>query len=208
MNILPAARTSRSPSIAQGPKDSSVIWPALFVGLSALAAAALLAGCAVSPTPSIPKAKNVDLNRFMGDWYVIGNIPTRLERDAFNAVEPYTLQRDGRIDTHFRYRDGSFDGPLKTINPVGRVVTGTNNAVWGMQFFWPIQAEYVIVDVDPAYEVTIVGRSKRDYAWIMSRKPTMPEQAYEAAVMRLRSLGYEVDRIRRVPQRWPEAPSQ
>ncbi|RUR69319.1 hypothetical protein EJP67_19875 [Variovorax guangxiensis] len=163
----------------------------------------LVTGCAVSP-PTIPTAKQVDLQRFMGDWYVIGNIPTRPERDAFNAVESYTLQPDGRIDTRFRYREGGFDGPLKTMNPVGRVVPGTGNAVWGMQFVWPVKAEYVIVDVDKDYGLTIIGRSKRDYAWIMARTPSIPEPAYEAAVAHLKGLGYSVENLRRVPQRWPE----
>lgn len=82
--------------------------PALVIA-AGVATMLLVAGCAVSP-PTIPTAKQVDLQRFMGDWYVIGNIPTRPERDAFNAVESYTLQPDGRIDTRFRYREGGFDG--------------------------------------------------------------------------------------------------
>jgi len=176
--------------------------PALLIA-AGVAAMLLVTGCAVSP-PTIPTAKQVDLQRFMGDWYVIGNIPTRPERDAFNAVESYTLQPDGRIDTRFRYREGGFDGPLKTMNPVGRVVPGTGNAVWGMQFVWPVKAEYVIVDVDKDYGLTIIGRSKRDYAWIMARTPSIPEPAYEAAVTRLKALGYSVENLRRVPQRWPE----
>ena len=34
----------------------------------------------------------------MGDWYVIANIPTFIERDAFNAIESYELDSDGNID--------------------------------------------------------------------------------------------------------------
>jgi apolipoprotein D and lipocalin family protein len=164
----------------------------------------LVVGCASSP-PTITTAKQVDLQRFMGDWYVIGNIPTRPERNAFNAIESYTLRPDGRIDTHFRYREGAFDGELKTMNPTGRVEPGSGNAVWGMQFVWPIQAEYVIVDVDPAYQLTIIGRSKRDYAWIMARTPDIPQAAYDNAVMKLKALGYTTEGLRRVPQQWPEA---
>ena len=167
--------------------------------------ALLVAGCAVSSKPAIRPAPQVDLQRFMGDWYVIGNIPTRPERNAFNAVESYTLQPDGRIATRFRFREGAFDGELKTMNPVGTVVPGTNNAVWGMQFIWPIKAEYVIVDIDRDYQLTIVGRSDRDYAWIMARTPQVPEASYQTAVARLKELGYSVDNLRRVPQRWPEA---
>ena len=174
---------------------------------AALIAALFVAGCAVSSKPKIEPAPQVDLQRFMGDWYVIGNIPTRPERDAFNAVESYTLQADGTIATRFRYREGSFDGELKTMNPVGTVVPDTNNAVWGMQFIWPIKAEYVIVDIDRDYQLTIIGRSDRDYAWIMARTPEISEASYRAAVTRLKQLGYSVDNLRRVPQRWPEAPA-
>lgn len=177
----------------------------LVAGIAAVAAALLVAGCAVSSTPKIPPAPSVDLQRFMGDWYVIGNIPTRPERNAFNAVESYSLGADGRIETRFRYREGAFDGELKTMNPVGTVVPGTNNAVWGMQFIWPIKAEYVIVDIDRDYQLTIVGRSDRDYAWIMARTPKIPEAAYQTAVARLKDLGYSTAELRRVPQQWPEA---
>jgi len=174
---------------------------------AAVVAALLVAGCAVSPNTTIRPVSRVDLERFMGDWYVIGNIPTRPERNAFNAVESYTLQPDGTIATRFRYREGAFDGELKTMNPVATVVPETNNAVWGMQFIWPIKAEYVIVDVDRDYQLTIIGRSDRDYAWIMARTPKIPETSYQTAVARLKELGYSVDNLRRVPQRWPEAPS-
>ncbi|MGJ7615663.1 MULTISPECIES: lipocalin family protein [unclassified Variovorax] len=176
--------------------------PPLHMALGVLAAF-LMTGCAVSP-PTITPVKQVDLQRFMGDWYVIGNIPTRPERNAFNAVESYSLKPDGSIDTRFRYREGGFDGPLKTMNPTGTVVPGTANAVWGMQFIWPIKAEYVIVDIDRDYQLTIVGRSDRDYAWIMARTPTIPEPRYQAAVTQLKTLGYSVDNLRRVPQQWPE----
>ena len=37
----------------------------------------------------------VDLERFMGDWYVIANIPTFIEKGATNAIESYKLMDDG-----------------------------------------------------------------------------------------------------------------
>ena len=37
----------------------------------------------------MPVVDYVDLDRFMGDWYVIATIPTFLEKDAFNPVETY-----------------------------------------------------------------------------------------------------------------------
>lgn len=171
--------------------------------LPALLASMFAAGCAHTP-PTIQPVANVDLQRFMGDWYVIANIPSYPEREAYNAVESYALQADGRIQTTFRYRKGSFDAPVKTMHPVGRAVPGTGNAVWDMQFVWPIKAEYVIVALDDDYSQTIIGRSKRDYAWVMARTPIISDADYDAALVKLKALGYSLDGLRKVPQQWPE----
>jgi apolipoprotein D and lipocalin family protein len=168
-----------------------------------LALLATLAGCASAP-PTIPPVAHVDVDRFAGRWYVIAHIPSRPEKDAWNAVETYAKPVDGRIETTFTFREGGFDGPEKTMRPTGFVRPGTNGAVWGMQFVWPIRAEYVIVDLAPDYSRTIVGRSDRDYAWIMARTPTISESDYAAALARLVDLGYSLDDLRKVPQRWPD----
>ncbi|MBN9407581.1 MAG: lipocalin family protein [Burkholderiales bacterium] len=179
--------------------------------LAAVCAAAALAACATrtrdaapAEVPTIPTAGTVDLAGFMGDWYVIAHIPTWPERAAFNAVESYSLRDDGRIATRFRYRHGSFDTPVSTMYPVGTVRPGGGNAVWDMQFIWPFQAEYVIADLSPDGQRTIVARSSRDYAWVMARTPQIMPQHYEEAMTRLRALGYDTAKVRRVPQRWPE----
>jgi apolipoprotein D and lipocalin family protein len=57
----------------------------------------------------------VDLNRFMGEWYVIASIPTFIEKNAFNAIESYQLESDGTVATTFRFNKGSLDGPLKRV---------------------------------------------------------------------------------------------
>jgi apolipoprotein D and lipocalin family protein len=170
------------------------------VRLLALALTALGAGCMSTGAPTVPVVSAVDLPRFMGSWYVIASIPSYVERDAYDAVESYELKPDGRIQTTFRYRNGSFEAPLKTMRPVGTVVPGTVNAVWGMQFIWPIKAEYVISYLDPGYAETIIARSKRDYAWIMARTPEIPEAAYAADVERLKAMGYDLSKLRKVPQ--------
>lgn len=159
---------------------------------------ALLAGCA-SPPP-MPPVAHVDLNRFMGDWYVIAHIPSWPERNAYDAVESYRLLPDGRVQTDFRYRDGSFEAPIDAMHPVATVRPGTGNAVWGMQFIWPIKAEYVIAYLDESYQITIVGRSKRDYVWIMARAPCLDDAVYADLLSRVTALGY-TEAPRKVPQR-------
>jgi apolipoprotein D and lipocalin family protein len=157
------------------------------------------AGCH-SMTP-LPIAKNVDLPRFMGDWYVIANIPTFAERGAHNAVESYRLEADGTIATTFRFRKDAFDGAEKVMRPRGFVRDDPSHAIWGMQFIWPFKAEYLIAHVDPEYTETVIARTRRDYVWIMARTPTISAADYARLERLVAGLGYDVGRLEKVPQR-------
>jgi apolipoprotein D and lipocalin family protein len=161
-----------------------------------------LAGCQTLPRPPIKTVEYVDLERFMGDWYVIANIPTFLEQDAHNAVESYRLNHDGSIATTFTFRDGGFDGDIKRYHPTGFVRDTRSNAVWGMQFIWPIKADYRVIYLNDDYTQTVIGREKRDYVWIMARTPAIPDEDYARIVRLLAEEGYDISQLQRVPQRW------
>lgn len=174
---------------------------------SAFAAAGFLlfSGCAaMPPRPPLQTVPYVDLERFMGDWYVIANIPTFVEKDAFNAVESYRLNSDGTIATTFTFRKGGFNGKIKKHTPRGFVRDKVSNAVWGMRFVWPFKGDFRIVSLNENYSQTIIGREKRDYVWIMARTPSMPEADFQRAVELLKREGYDVSKIQKVPQRWTE----
>jgi apolipoprotein D and lipocalin family protein len=172
----------------------------------ALVASLILAGCGAAQRPPIRTVPHVDLPRFMGDWYVIANIPTFVETDAYNAVESYRLDADGTIATTFTFRQGSYDGVLKSHHPRGFVLDTQSNAVWGMQFIWPFKGDFRIVYLNSDYTQTVIGREKRDYVWIMARQPTIPESDYQRIAELLGREGYDTAQIRKVPQRWESAP--
>lgn len=161
----------------------------------------VLSGCATAnKRPPIQNAVHVELERFMGPWYVIANIPTFLEKNAYNAVESYALNKDGSIATTFMFNKGGFSGKKKKYTPRGFVRDKKSNAVWGMRFIWPFKGDYRIVYLDKDYNLTVIGREKRDYVWIMARKPVIPEKDYQRMVDLVASQGYDVSKIRKVPQ--------
>lgn len=162
----------------------------------------LLAAC--SSYPPIRTAQQVDIPRFMGDWYVIANIPTFIEKGAHNAVESYSLNDDGTIATTFSFRENGFDGEKRVYHPTGFVHDNASNAIWGMQFIWPIKADYRILYVDKDYTHTIIGRLKRDYVWIMARTPHISKKQYAALVSIVEQQGYDISQLQPVPQSWPE----
>ena len=145
----------------------------------------------------MPVVDYVDLDMFMGDWYVIATIPTFLEKDAFNPVETYKRDDDWTIATTFTFNKGSLDGPSKVFRPRGFVMDETTNAIWGMQFVWPIKADYRIVYLDDNYQQTIIGRNNRDYVWIMARSSTIPEADYISLLAKINSLGYDIDAVQK-----------
>ena len=171
-----------------------------------LACAVLLtANACASDLPPIQPVGHVDLPRFMGDWYVIATIPSYLEKHACNAVETYTLKPDGKIATTFHYRKGAFDKPLKSIRSTAFVSPGTGNAVWGVQLIWPIKAQYIVAYLNADYSQVIVARDARDYVWVMARTPEVSPADYDALLARVQAMGYALDKIRKVPQSWPQA---
>lgn len=170
------------------------------IGLACIGA---LAGCAADPgTAMKPVAlvAKVDIPRFMGDWYVIANIPTFLEKGAHNAKDSYTLAPDGTIPTTFSFNADGFDGPLKTYGSKGFVLD-SSGAIWGQQYIWPIKADYRIAYLSPDYTQTVIAREKRDYVWIMARTPTIPEADLQRLIAFVGSQGYDTAKLQRVPQR-------
>ena len=161
----------------------------------------LLAGTACSTNKPMPAVDYVDLGRFMGDWYVIASIPTFLEKDAYNPVESYQKEADGTIATTFTFNDGGFDGEQKSYHPRGFVVDNSNNAIWGMQFVWPIKADYRIVYLDDRYQQTIIGRKSRDYVWVIARTAKISDADYSALVDVVAELGYPTDLLHKAPHK-------
>jgi len=153
----------------------------------------------------MPTVERVDLPRFMGDWFVIAHIPASAEAEAHNGVESYRLERDGRsVATTYAFRDGGFAGPVEVLRPRGYVEDVATNATWGMQFLWPFWAEYLVTWLAEDYSATIIGRSARDYVWIMARSPRIDAALYDELVKEVKRQGYDPSRLRRVPQQWPD----
>ena len=143
-------------------------------------------------------AEGVDLERFMGKWYVHGYTPTRFDPDAYGATETYELSEKGVIETTYRFRKGGPEGPEKTMRPKARVVEGTGNALWKMRFFGVFNAPYCILFVDEDYQYTVIGHPNRELAWIMARDRILPLERYEQLLAELEGQGFERSLLQRI----------
>jgi apolipoprotein D and lipocalin family protein len=150
-----------------------------------------------SPLRTVPK---VDLPRFMGDWRVIANIPYFAERNAYDSVESYELRPDGTIANRFVFRRGSWDAPLKQFDFSAEVVNTETSAEWRVRFLPILKVAYLIIDLDPDYQWTVIGHPSRKYGWIMARERTLPDDVYNGILRRLADQGYDPLKFVKVPQ--------
>ena len=165
----------------------------------------LICGCYTNESEVMEPLKTVakvDIERFMGDWHVIANIPTFLEKNATNAIESYRLNDKGDIDVTFTFYKDSPIGERKEYHPKGFIYNTTTNAEWRMQFLWPFKMPFLIIDIDDEYSYTVIGYPSRNYVWIMARKPEIPQKTYQSILKNLEYVGYDISQINKVPQVW------
>ncbi len=142
--------------------------------------------------------KQLDINKFMGDWYVTGIIPNFIEKNATNGVESYSLNEKGDVNIQYTFQK---NGKTKTMNAKGFVQDETN-AVWKVQFIWPLKLPYLVIDLADDYRYTVIGVPNKKFVWIMSRDPQMEETDYNQILDQLKSIGYDTSKIVRMEQNW------
>lgn len=170
--------------------------------LSLLLGLALAAGCATTTTerlglPPVQTVEKVDLARYLGTWYEIASFPQSFQAGCTATTATYSLRDDGEIDVLNRCRKGD-----EETSAVGRarVVDRATNARLEVSFFRPFWGDYWIVDLADDYGYAVVGHPSRDYLWILSRTPTLPEETYARILTRLGAQGYDTSRLVRTLQ--------
>ena len=163
-----------------------------------------LTGCAaLRSTEPLATVESVDLDRYMGEWYVIANIPYFGERGNVGGRAIYRPRDDGRMDDIYLYHKGDFDSPERQLEGVAWVVDEDTNARWKVRFYWPFTFDYYIVALDENYQWSLVGHPSRRYAWVMAREPRMDEDLYVRLLEKFDALGFDSDELKKVPQ-FPE----
>lgn len=172
----------------------------ILIILSLAAVVGLFVACTKDgvSTPNQELASSVDVERFMGKWYVHGYTPTFLDKNAYDATESYEMREDGKIQTTYQFRKGGHDGKWKTMRPVGWVFDKESGAEWRMRFFGVFTSPYYILYVNSDYTETVIGVPGKDMGWIMSRSPEMSDRDYERLLYELARRDYELDEMQRV----------
>jgi apolipoprotein D and lipocalin family protein len=163
---------------------------------------ALLTGCASAPprAPAPGTVAYVDLDRYMGDWFVLQHIPYFLERGKVASYDTYARRPDGRLTNNFTFRRDSVEAPEETWYGVAWITNPATNAEWKVRFVWPLTVRYHIVALDPDYRWAVVATADRELMWVLARERALPADIQATITAQLAAAGLRPERLADVPQ--------
>ena len=147
-------------------------------------------------TTSLKTVDKVELQKFMGNWYVLAGRFTFLEKNVHNGLEKYTWnEKENRIDIDFTYNQGSLTGNQKSLPQKGWIENKETNAHWKVSPLWPFKFDYLVIELAADYSWTAIGVPNQNYLWIMARSTKNSEAVINEAVKRLQDKGYRTDSL-------------
>ena len=161
-------------------------------------AIALCTAPALAETPPVQTVAAVDLARYVGKWYEVAAFPMFFQRNCVgDTTAEYAFRPDGDISVRNRCRteDGFDEATARAW-----AVEGGGNARLKVQFFWPFRGDYWVIGLDRDYRWAVVGNPDREYLWIPSRTPKLPQEQLESALASARAQGFDLAQLRYTKQ--------
>lgn len=168
---------------------------------------AVVAAVAVAQTgpggcPNPPVQAHFNLTAYIGSWYEIARLPFDEENDGVCTRATYTPEANGHVRVDNTERVGSYNGPAR--ESVGDAIEDPSNpAKLEVTFswlsprgpYWILETDYsnyaLVLSCTPIFDIY-----RFEYAWLLSRTPTLPAPA-QASHMKTLSLltGVSLDKF-------------
>lgn len=149
--------------------------------------------CANIPEGAVA-VKPFDAERYLGKWYEVARFDFRFERGLNNTTATYSMNPDGSI----RVLNQGFDyekNVWKKAVGKAKFVTTSKEARLKVSFFGPFYGGYNVVALDSAYQYALIAGSDLNYLWLLSRKPTMPEEVKQSYLELAKKIGFDTDAL-------------
>jgi apolipoprotein D and lipocalin family protein len=162
--------------------------------------------CSAETIKPLEPIESLDIPRYMGRWYEIAKYPNWFQkRCVSNTTAEYSLESDGTVkvvnqciqeDERLNIVIGSAHQDEHDRSSKLKV----RFAPQWLSFVPFVWGNYWVIDLDKDYSVSVVSEPKREYLWILSRKPQMNEVQYSMLLMKLKTLGFDISRIEKTNQ--------
>ncbi len=150
--------------------------------------------------------QNVDLKKYSGKWFEIARYENKFQKKCVgNTTATYSIKENNKIEVVNECLEK--DGDVKKAKGKARIADEKTNAKLEVRFapsflsFLPqVWGDYWIIDLDEDYQNVAIGDPKREYFWILSRKPEMDDAAYQAILRRAEEKGFNPAKVYKTPQ--------
>jgi apolipoprotein D and lipocalin family protein len=178
----------------------------IFAIFSATFVLAASASAQTNKLPALQTVPNVDLSRYVGKWYEIAKYPNRFQKQCVaNTTATYAMKAGGRLEVinECVKKDGTGEravGEAKIADKKTNAKLKVRFAPGALSFLPFVWGNYWIIDLDKDYGYVAIGEPKREYFWILARKPVLDDAVYQDIVRRAEAMGFSPAKIERSPQ--------
>ncbi len=156
----------------------------------------LIFGCVGTPEGTEP-VSGFELDRYLGKWYEVARFDHKFERGLSQVTAEYTIREKGGITvTNRGYNGEEWKQAIGKAFPAGEPGQGKLK----VSFFGPFYGGYNILKLDPDYQYALVAGPNREYLWLLSRTPQMPEATMDEYVAFAAEKGFPVENLIYVEQ--------
>ena len=150
----------------------------------------------------LPSNQHVDIEQFMGRWFVWAHIPTYIDKGTTNNIEDYYYDLSKK-QVHVRFTYSHAKGKKPNTLEQRAQMANPHNTVWKLALklgvYIPLSTRYVIMYVDPDYEHTIVGVPDRSLLYIMGRSKSIDTTKLCDLLNRAEQQGYDLLNVQYPP---------
>lgn len=140
------------------------------------------------------------LDKYLGTWYEVARMPVSFEKGLSRVTATYSLREDGKVSV--ANRGVKKNGKEAVAHGKAKFGAAKETGYLRVSFFGPFYADYIIVDLDSAYQHALVAGSSDKYLWILSRTPHPDSLVVQRLVARAQTLGYDTAKLIMTPQKY------
>ena len=135
-----------------------------------------------------------DMNRYLGMWYEVARLPSRIEKNINQLTEEYSYNEDGTLKVVTK---GYSVKKKEWKEYSGKIKFADNEDIGKLKvsYFGPFYLSYNILDLDEDYKYALVSGSGLDYLWILSRETTISPAIRTRFLKKAQSIGFAIDKL-------------
>ena len=159
-----------------------------FVGLTSCSSSS-------STTLNTSTVPQLDIERYMGQWYEIARFDHFFERNLEGCTARYELLDDGTVRVTNAGNKGSLKGKYQESVGKARRPDASKPGQLEVSFFMNFYSPYNVMELDPDYNFVLVGSKNDKYLWILSRTPQMNPKDLDFVLSRAKLRGYDISKL-------------